>query len=115
MSEDSVSEQNEVDFPMKSNNFEIQHNQDINENRNEEDQFPEEYYDRNEDEDGDNEDNTIQVLRRCETPPSASAPDPVGIENCKQLFSPLLAFTTQKTATHSTDIISAVYVAFFGS
>ena len=42
-------------------------------------------------------------------------PDPVGIENCKQLFSQLLAFTTQKIATHSTDIISAVCVAFFGS
>ena len=48
-----------------------------------------------------------------ETPPSPPAPDPVGIENCKQLFSPLLAFTTQKIATHSTDIISAARVAFF--
>ena len=36
-----------------------------------------------------------------------------GIENCKQLSSPLLAFTTQKIATHSTDIISAARVAFF--
>ena len=53
------------------------------------------------------------MLRRCETPPSPHAPDPVGIENCKQLFSPLLAFTTQKIATHSTDIISAACVAFF--
>ena len=52
-------------------------------------------------------------LRRCETPPSPPTPDPVGIENCKQLFSPLLAFTIQKIATHSTDIIPAVYVAFF--
>ena len=52
-------------------------------------------------------------LRRCETPPFPPIPDPVGIENCKQLFSPLLAFTTQKIATHSTDIISAVCVAFF--
>ena len=49
------------------------------------------------------------ALRLCETP----APDPVGIENCKQLFSPLLAYTTQKIATHSTDIISAARVAFF--
>ena len=48
-------------------------------------------------------------LRLRETP----APDPVGIENCKQLFSPLLAFTTQKIATRSTDIISAARVAFF--
>ena len=55
------------------------------------------------------------TLRSCETPPSPPAPDPVGIENCKQLFSPLLAFTTQKIATNSTDIISAVCVAFFGS
>ena len=53
------------------------------------------------------------ALRRCETPPSPPAPDPVGIENCKQFFSPLLAFTTQKIATHDTDIISAVCVAFF--
>ena len=52
-------------------------------------------------------------LRRCETPPSPPAPDPVGIENCKQLFSPLLAFTTQKIATHCMDIISAVCVPFF--
>ena len=35
------------------------------------------------------------ALRLCETPPSPPAPDPVGIENCKQLFSPLLAFTTR--------------------
>ena len=40
-------------------------------------------------------------------------PEPVGIENCKQLFSPLLAFTTQKIATRSTDIISAARVALF--
>ena len=53
------------------------------------------------------------MLRLCERPPSPPAPDPVGIENCKQLFSPLLAFTTQKIATHSTDIISAGRVAFF--
>ena len=52
-------------------------------------------------------------LRRCETPPYPPAPDPVGIENCKQFFSPLLAPTTQKIATHNTDIISAVCVAFF--
>ena len=57
----------------------------------------------------------IGVLRRWEIPPSPPTSDPVGIENCKQLFSPLLAFTTQKIATHSTDIISAVCVAFFGS
>ena len=38
--------------------------------------------------------------------------DPVGIKNCKKLFSPPLAFTTQKIATHNTDIISAVCVAF---
>ena len=128
--------------------------------------------------------NLIQLFgsRRCETPPSPPAPDPVGIENCnstlryecnetfsdeceftarakgewcnhtcqenvcsheyrtkfyitrcenadfrtrgvrktafthsewyKQLFSPLLAFTTQKKATHNTDIISAVCVTF---
>ena len=55
----------------------------------------------------------IQPLRLCETPPSPPAPDPVGIENCKQLFSPLLAFTTQKIATRSTGIISAARVAFF--
>ena len=55
------------------------------------------------------------LLRLCETHPSPPAPDPVGIENCKQLFSPLLAFTTQKIATRSTDIISAARVAFFGS
>ena len=48
-----------------------------------------------------------------EIPPSPPAPDPVGIENCIQLFSPLLAFTTQKIATHSTAIISAACVAFF--
>ena len=53
------------------------------------------------------------TLRLCETPPSPPAPDPVGIENCKQLFSPLHAFTTQKIATRSTDIISAARVAFF--
>ena len=53
------------------------------------------------------------ALRLCETPPSPLAPDPVGIENCKQLFSPLLAFTTQKIATRSTHIISAKRVAFF--
>ena len=52
------------------------------------------------------------ALRRCETPPSPPTPDPVGIENCKQLFSPLLAFITQKIATHNTDIISALCVAF---
>ena len=57
----------------------------------------------------------IRWLRRCETLPSPPFPDRVGIENCKQLFSPLLAFTTQKIATHSTDIISTVCVAFFGS
>ena len=34
-------------------------------------------------------------------------------ENCKQLFSKLLAFTTQKIATHNTDIITAIDVAFF--
>ena len=54
-------------------------------------------------------------LRRCETPPSPPAPDPVGIENCKQIYSPLLVFTTQKIATHRTDIISAVCVAFLWS
>ena len=53
------------------------------------------------------------ALRLCETPPSPAAPDPVSIENCKQLFSPVLAFTSQKIATHSADIISAAYVAFF--
>ena len=57
----------------------------------------------------------LNALRRCETPPSPPAPDPVGIENCKQLFSQLLAFTTQKIATRNTDIISAVGVAFFRS
>ena len=51
--------------------------------------------------------------RLCETTPSPPAPDPVAIENCKQLFSPLLAFTTQKIAIHDTDIIFAVCVAFF--
>ena len=55
------------------------------------------------------------ALRRCETRPSPLAPDPVGIKNCKQIFSPLLGFTTQKIATHSTDSISAVCVVFFGS
>ena len=55
----------------------------------------------------------LKGLRRCETPPSPPAPDPVGIENCKQLFVPLLAFTTQKIATPSTNFISAVCVAFF--
>ena len=55
------------------------------------------------------------ILRRCETPPSPPTPDPVGIENRKQLFSSLLAFTTQKIATHSMDIISDVCVGFFGS
>ena len=55
----------------------------------------------------------FSLLRRCETPPSPPASDPVGIENCKQLFSLLLAFTIQKIATHNTDIISAVCVAFF--
>ena len=54
------------------------------------------------------------ALRQCETPPSPPYPDPVGIENCKQLFSQLLAFTTQKIARHSTDI-SARAVAFFRS
>ena len=52
-------------------------------------------------------------LGRFKTPPSPPTPDPVGIENCKQLFSPLLAFTTKKIATHSTGIISAACVAFF--
>ena len=37
--------------------------------------------------------------------------DQVGIENSKKLSSQLLTFTTQKIATHSTDIISAVGVA----
>ena len=55
------------------------------------------------------------LLRRCETPSSPPTLDQVGIENCKQLFSPLLALTTQKIATHSTDTISAVCVPFFGS
>ena len=55
----------------------------------------------------------IVILRLCETPPSPPAPDPVGIENCKQLFLTLLAFTTQKIATRSTDIISAARVPFF--
>ena len=55
----------------------------------------------------------FETFRRCETPPSPPAPDPVGIENCKQLYSPLLVFTIQKIATHSTDIISAICVAFF--
>ena len=53
-------------------------------------------------------------LRRCEIPPSPPAQDPVCIKNCKQLFLPPLAFTTQKIATHDTDIISAVCVAFLG-
>ena len=44
---------------------------------------------------------------------SPPTPDPVGIENCKQLFSPLLAFTTQKIVAHCTDIISTVCLAFF--
>ena len=35
------------------------------------------------------------ALRLCETPPSPPAPDSVGIKNCEQLFSPLLAFTTR--------------------
>ena len=35
------------------------------------------------------------ALRLCETPPSPPAPDPAGIENYEQLFSPLLAFTTR--------------------
>ena len=53
------------------------------------------------------------LLRRRETPPSPPAPDQVGIENCKQLFSPLLTLTTQKKATHSAGTIFAVCVAFF--
>ena len=53
------------------------------------------------------------MLRLCETPPSPPAPDPVGIKNCKQLFSLRVALTTQKIATHSTDIIFAACVAFF--
>ena len=40
---------------------------------------------------------------------SPPASDPVGIENCKQLFPQLLAFTTQKLATRRRDIISAVF------
>ena len=40
-------------------------------------------------------------------------PDQVGIENSKQLFSQLLAFTTRKIATHCADTISARAVAFF--
>ena len=52
-------------------------------------------------------------LRRCETPPSPPGPDTAGIENCNQLFSPLLAFTTQKIATHYTNIIFAICGAFF--
>ena len=55
----------------------------------------------------------VTFVRRCETPPSPPALDPVGIENCKQRFSPLLAFITQELATRSTDIISAVCVTFF--
>ena len=47
---------------------------------------------------------------RCETPPSPPASDPVGIENCKQLFSPLLAFTSHKIATHDLDIIRIMLV-----
>ena len=46
-------------------------------------------------------------------PPLSPSPHQVGIENCKQLFSQLLAFTTEKIATHSTGIISAVGVALF--
>ena len=53
------------------------------------------------------------TLRLCETPRSPPAPDSVGIGNCKQLFSSLLAFTTHKIATRSTHIISAEHVAFF--
>ena len=62
-----------------------------------------------------NDEKRKELFGRCETPPSPPAPDLVGIENSKQLFSPLLALTTQKIAIHSTEIISAVCVTFFGS
>ena len=52
-------------------------------------------------------------LRRCETPPSPPSPDPVGIKNCKQLFLLLLAFTTQKKATHTAEMMSVLSVAIF--
>ena len=44
--------------------------------------------------------------------PSPPNPDQVSIKNCKQLFSQP-KITTQKIAKYSTDIISAVGVAFF--
>ena len=37
----------------------------------------------------------------------------VGIKNCKQLFSLWLAFTTQKKATHTAEMMSVVCVAIF--
>ena len=52
------------------------------------------------------------ALRPCETPPSPPTPDPVGIENCKQLFSPLLAFTTKKKQ-HILRISSPLHVLLF--
>ena len=37
----------------------------------------------------------------------------VGIKNCKQRFSLLLAFTTQKKATHTAEMMSVLCVAIF--
>ena len=42
-----------------------------------------------------------------------TCPGPSRYRKLNNFFSPLLAFTTQKIATHSTDIISAACVAFF--
>ena len=55
---------------------------------------------------------SARFLRRCETRLPPPNPDQLDIENCKQLLL-LIAFTTRKIATHSTDIIFAVGVAFF--
>ena len=54
VNEDSVSQENEVDFPVKSNGLGIQNNGYINQNANEEGEIPEEYYGQNENEDEDN-------------------------------------------------------------
>ena len=40
-------------------------------------------------------------------------PDPVGIQNCEPLFSPLLAYTTKKKATNTAEMMCVLCVAFF--
>ena len=52
-------------------------------------------------------------LRLCKTPTSPPNPDQIGIKNCKQIFSQVLAFITNKDNTCSGEDVRTIRCYFF--